>query len=200
MVMEFLASFSWTERAFFALVGMLAIQRLFELRISRRNEAWMQARGGREHFPRHFLAMKLLHSTWFIAMIAEVALLNRPTTLALAAGAGILVIAGQLLRYAAIRTLGPRWSVKIFTVPGAPPVQGGIYRYVRHPNYAGVILEIFATPLLHGAWLTALIYTILNAALLYVRIGCEERALAAENEYAKRMGDRPRFIPGLKAE
>ncbi len=198
--MEFLSSISWTERAFFALVGMLAIQRVFELRISKRNEAWMHARGGREHFPRHFLAMKLLHITWFFAMIAEVAFLNRPTSVPLALGAGALVVAGQLLRYAAIRTLGPRWSVKIFTVPGAPPVQGGIYRYVRHPNYAGVVLEIFAVPLLHGAWLAALVYSILNAALLYVRIRCEEQALSAENQYAARMGDRPRFIPGLKAD
>ena len=186
--------------AFVAVLVVLALQRLFELRLSRRNEAHIRDQGGREHAPGHFGWMKLLHTSWFVAMMAEVWCLKRPFKPLLAAGAFIAFLTGQCLRYAAIRTLGPRWCVRIMTLPGVPPVTQGIYQYLRHPNYLGVILEIAAVPLLHGAYLTSILFSLANALLLRVRIRAEERALDDDNEYAAVFARRPRFLPGWQRD
>ena len=166
-----------TKIIFIGIVLALAAQRLAELRLSRRNEARILAQGGREHAPEHFGVMKALHTSWFLAMIAEVVWLERPFTPLLSACALIVIVVGQSLRYAAIRTLGWHWTVRIMTLPDAPPVDHGIYRYVRHPNYLGVILEIAAVPLLHTAYLTSIFFTMANACLLTIRIRAEEKAL-----------------------
>lgn len=184
-----------TRLLFVVFVLMLALQRLLELRLSRRHEAAILAQGGREYGADHFGWMKALHTAWFVAMLAEVFLLDRPFIPWLALVALVFVIIGQSLRYAAILTLGPRWTVRIMTLPGERPITQGIYGYVRHPNYLGVILEIAAVPLLHTAYLTALLFTLANAALLIVRIRTEERALDLDNQYRRAFADRPRFIP-----
>lgn len=171
-----------TRLLFAGLVALLAVQRLIELRISRRNEAWILAHGGREHAPGHFFAMKAMHTAWFVAMLAEVFLLKRPFLPRLFVPASLVALIGQGLRYAAIRTLGRRWTVRIFTLPDAPLVNRGIYRYLRHPNYLGVALEILAVPLLHTAYLTSLFFTLANAAVLFVRIRSEEDALYRRSE------------------
>lgn len=190
--------FTTTQYIFLAIVALMIVQRLLELRHSKKNEAVMLSQGGREHSPGHFQFMKLVHTFWFVAMIAEVLLLDRRLASGfdwtLAAMALVATAAGQFLRYAAIRTLGGRWSVRIMTVPNSPAVAGGIYRYTRHPNYLGVILEIAAVPLLHGAYITAIVFTILNALVLWIRIGAEERALRDENDYASRLAGRSRFV------
>lgn len=151
----------------------LAAQRLAELAHSRRNERAMQAKGGYEAYPGHFQVMRLLHIAWFAAMLLEP---GSPSREALLLGLGCLA-AGQLLRAWAIRSLGERWSVRIMVVPAAPLVARGPYRWLRHPNYLGVALELFGAPLLRGCWRTALAFTAANAALLAYRIRCEERAL-----------------------
>lgn len=184
-----------TRVLFVVIVLALALQRLLELRLSRRNEAAILTHGGREYGADHFGWMKALHMAWFVAMLAEVFLLDRPFIPWLAAVAFILLIIGQALRYAAILTLGPRWTVRVMTVPAEPPITRGIYRHVRHPNYLGVILEIVAVPLLHTAYLTALMFTLTNAALLAVRIRTEEHALDLDNDYRHAFAGRPRFIP-----
>ncbi|RME55659.1 MAG: hypothetical protein D6795_02740 [Deltaproteobacteria bacterium] len=173
---------------FLGIVVLLAIQRLVELRVSRRNEARILAMGGREHAGGHFVVMKLIHLLWLIAMPLEVFLLDRPFRWSLFAVALPLLIVGQGLRYAAIRTLGWRWSVRIMTIPGLPPVTGGIYRYIRHPNYLGVVLELLAVPLLHGAWLTATLFSIANGLLLRIRIREEEKSLTHDNDYSAFFG------------
>jgi len=106
-----------------------------------------------------------------------------------------IFLLGQVLRYAAIRTLDWRWTVRIMTLPDAPPIEAGVYRYIRHPNYLGVILEIAAAPLLHTAYLTSIVFTLANAGLLIARIRAEERALNRHNAYEQVFKDRPRFIP-----
>jgi len=180
---------------FVIIVLALALQRLLELRLSRRHEAGILAHGGREHGADHFGWMKALHTAWFIAMLAEVLLLDRPFIPWLAAVAFVFFIIGQALRYAAILTLGPRWTVRVMTLPDEPPVTRGLYRYVRHPNYAGVILEIAAAPLLHTAYLTSMVFTLANAVVLAVRIRTEEYALDLDNQYRHAFAGRPRFIP-----
>lgn len=162
---------------FVGFVAALGLQRLFELRLSRRNERRIRQRGGREHAPETYRWIVMLHSAWFAATLLEVFAGRRrfrPWLASLALG---LFAAGQALRLTAIRTLGWRWSTRVMTVPGALPVQHGIYRYIRHPNYLGVELEILSVPLLHSAWLTSAAFGIANALLLSDRIRREEQAL-----------------------
>lgn len=162
---------------FTGLVALLALQRIYELRLSGRHEALIRARGGREHAAWQVQAMKALHAGWFIAMLVEVHALHRPFLPGLSLLAMITLIVGQSLRYAAIRSLGWRWTVNVMTLPGLPLVRKGIYRYLRHPNYLGVVLEILAVPLLHCAYVTAIIFSLANLLLLSARIRTENRAL-----------------------
>ncbi len=166
------------SRALFtAFVILLALQRLYELRISRRHEAIIRSRGGREHAAWQVQVMKALHASWFVAMLVEVYALRRPFIPALSALALLVFAAGQSLRYAALLSLKWRWTVRVMTIPGLPPVQNGIYRYLHHPNYLGVILEILAVPLLHSAYITALVFSVANLLLLTARIRSEDLAL-----------------------
>lgn len=185
---------------FGGLVAALALQRLFELRLSRRNERLIRLRGGHEHAPETYRAIVSLHAAWFAAMLLEVFLGRRRFRPWLALPALGAFAAGQILRLAAIRTLGWRWSTRIMTVPAEPPVQRGIYRYLRHPNYVGVELEIVAVPLIHSAFLTSIIFGIANALLVRDRIRREEQALEKENGYQAVFVDRPRFVPRLFSE
>jgi methyltransferase len=184
-----------TEAAFFGLVSVVVLQRLFELRRSRRNEAYLRTLGAEEHAPGHFRAMQLLHTTWFASMCLEVHYLERPFIPLLGVMALFVFLTGQTLRLSAMRALGVRWSVRIITVPGATPVKTGIYNYLRHPNYLGVVLEIAALPLVHSAVYTALFYTAANAVLLWVRIRAEERALSEGSRYAAAFAATPRLFP-----
>ena len=104
-----------------------------------------------------------------------------------------LALVAQALRYWAITTLGPRWNTRVIVLPEAEPVTGGPYRFIRHPNYVAVVLELAVLPLVHGAWLTALVFTVGNALLLRVRIRVEEEALGAH--YAKSFSNTPRMLP-----
>jgi len=176
-----------TRLLFLGFVAALGVQRLFELRLSRHNERQMRQRGGREHTPETYRWIVTLHVAWFAAMLLEVFAGRRTPALAggarefhprLAMLALSLFAVGQALRLTAIRTLGWRWSTRVMTVPGEAPVQHGIYRYMRHPNYLGVELEMVAVPLLHSAYLTSAVFGVANALLLRDRIRREEQALA----------------------
>ncbi|MEM6783475.1 MAG: isoprenylcysteine carboxylmethyltransferase family protein [Bacteroidota bacterium] len=184
-----------TQLLFTLIVLAIAVQRIAEVRLSKRHEAKLRAEGGREVSHAHFRWMQVLHTSWFFAMLAEVWLFDRPFSPWLFSVALVVTLVGQTLRYAAIRTLGDRWTVTIWVLPAAPPVTGGIYRYVRHPNYLGVILELAAVPLLHTAWTTALVWSLLNAWMLRVRIRAEEAALEEANRYTESFGETRRFLP-----
>lgn len=160
------------------LVGATALERLAELVISTRNARWSLARGGVEHGRRHFGPMVALHSGLLIACIAEVHLAHRPFLPLLGWTALVLVFASQGLRWWCISTLGRRWNTRVVVVPGLPLVTGGPYRWLRHPNYVAVVVEGLALPLVHTAWITATVFSLLNALLLLrFRIPSEERAL-----------------------
>jgi methyltransferase len=170
-----------TRLLFLGFVAALGVQRLFELRLSRHNERRMRHHGGREHDLETYPWIVSLHAAWFAAMLLEVFAGRRRFRPWLAALALSLFAAGQALRLTAIRTLGWRWSTRVMTVPGEALVRHGIYRYIRHPNYLGVELEILAAPLLHSAYLTSAVFGVANALLLRARIRREEQAL--EEEY-----------------
>ncbi|AKH16108.1 MULTISPECIES: isoprenylcysteine carboxyl methyltransferase family protein [Deinococcus] len=157
------------------LFAFLVVQRLLELRVARSNERWAREHGAREYGQSHYPLFFVLHPTWMLLTLLEGrAGRGRVNPWALA-----LFILAQPLRYWVIRTLGRYWNTRILIVPGGQRVTGGPFRYLRHPNYAVVALEIATAPLAVGAWRTALAYTLLNAALLLgIRIPAEERALA----------------------
>ena len=188
-----------TSQIFLAFVVLVALERLAELKLSRRNESQLRKLGAREHASGHFIFMQLLHTLWFVSVILEVTLLQPPFQPWVSALATLGFGVGQGLRYAAIRALGVRWSVRVFTLPGAAPVTRGIYRYLRHPNYLGVILEIAALPLMHSAWRTAVVFTLANAILLAVRIRKEELALSENGGYEAALGPLPRLRPSFRA-
>jgi methyltransferase len=158
-------------------LALVALERTFELALSRRNAAWAFERGGIESGREHFLAMKLLHTGFFAACALEVLLLDRPFLPALGIPMLVLAIGAQALRYWAIFSLGRRWNVRVITIPGMPLSSAGPYRFLRHPNYLAVVVEGFAIPLVHTAFLTAIGFSLLNAWMLLTRIRCEERAL-----------------------
>jgi methyltransferase len=163
--------------AFTLFVALVAIQRLSEVALSRRNEARLRARGAIEHAPWQVVMLGLLHGAWLASIVAEVWLLRPPLRMELALPAMAVFLVGQLLRLAAIRTLGERWTVTVMTLPATPRVGQGLYSWLRHPNYVGVALEIASLPLVHRAVLTAVVFTVLNAVALMLRLDVESRAL-----------------------
>jgi methyltransferase len=167
-----------TRVVYTLLIAGVAAQRLAELRLARRHQRALLARGGVEVAPRHYPAMVLLHAALLLACPLEVWGLRRPFRPELAAAMAALLAAAQVMRYWAIFTLGERWTTRIVCLPGAAPVTGGPYRFLRHPNYLAVVVEMAALPLLHGAWLTAAVFSAANALVLAVRIREEEAALA----------------------
>ena len=187
-----------TKVVFVGIVAAVFLQRLFELRISQRHVAYMLAQGGREHGSNYLWVVKILQVSWFVAMIAEVWWLDRPFVPALAAVGVLGAIAGQYLRYLSMQQLGVRWTLPIITIPGACVVDSGIYRYLRHPNWLGVILEIAALPLIHSAYVTAILFSVANALLMVKRIQAEEQALSEDNNYAYVFAHRPRFLPNRR--
>jgi len=188
-----------SQQLFVAFVGLVALQRLAELKLSRRNERQLRELGASEHAAGHFIAMQLLHTLWLVSVVLEVTLLRPPFLPWVSAPAALCFAIGQGLRYAAISALGGRWCVRILTLPGAAPVANGVYRYLRHPNYLGVVLEIAALPLMHSAWRSALVFSVANAVLLVVRIREEERALTGNGGYDEALGPLPRFWPSFRA-
>jgi methyltransferase len=160
------------------LIAAVACERVVELVVSNRNLAWSRTRGGIEFGAGHYPVMVALHTGLLIGCLAEVILLHRPFLPALGWPMLAIVVAAQALRWWCITTLGPQWNTRVVVVPGAPRVSGGPYRLIPHPNYVAVIAEGVALPLVHTAWITALVFTVLNAALLTTRITTENNALA----------------------
>lgn len=180
---------------FLGIVLLVALQRLAELRTSRRHEAKLRAMGAVEHAPWQVPWMRALHASWLLAIPLEVLLLERAFSVWIAAPAFLLFVVGQALRFAAMHALGTRWTVRVMTLPGAPPVVRGVFRRVRHPNYLGVALELAALPMMHGAWLTAFVFSGANALFLWRRVKAEEAALEAAGGYRDAMQGRPRLVP-----
>lgn len=158
-------------------VALVAAQRLFELVLARRNERRARARDAVERGQRHYLLIVVLHTLWLVSTLVE-GLLRGPDIPAFWPVPLALFLLVQPLRYWAIFSLGERWNTKILVLPGEKPVRRGPYRYIDHPNYVVVVVEILTFPLIFGAWITALVFTVLNAVILSVRIREENRALS----------------------
>lgn len=155
------------------LVLAVALQRVGELALARRNTARLLARGGYEVGAGHYPLIVVLHVAWLGAVFVAVPGNAMPNWSLLTA-----FLALQLARIWVIVSLGEYWTTRVIAVPSAPLVRRGLYRWFRHPNYLIVAAEIAVLPLAFGAWRTALAFSLLNAVLLAWRIRVEERALA----------------------
>jgi methyltransferase len=165
---------------FTALVAVVGLERIAELVVSKRHAAWAFSRGAVEYGQGHYPFMVALHTGLLVGAVAEVWFLDRPFLPGLGWTMLALVVASQALRWWCIGTLGRQWNTRVIVVPGVPLVSRGPYRVLRHPNYVAVVVEGLALPLVHSAWLTAVVFTVLNAVLLRVRIRVEEAALEPE--------------------
>lgn len=164
---------------YLVLLLVVTLERLFEQALAGRHARQLRQRGGFEVGREHYPWMVLMHAAFLVACALEVWWGHRPWLPLLGGAMLALLIATMVLRYWVITTLGDRWTTRIFVVPGEERIRGGPYRWLHHPNYLAVRLEVLALPLIHGAWLTAIIFSILNAWLLAVRIRAEDRALDA---------------------
>jgi methyltransferase len=165
--------------AYVILIGVVAAERVAELVVSKRNLATSKARGGSEFGAGHYPVMVVLHTALLASCLIEVLALHRPFVPVLGWSMLAVAVAAQALRWWCITTLGWQWNTRVIVVPGAARVTGGPYRYLSHPNYVAVALEGVALPLVHTAWITALAFTVLNAALMMARIRVENAALAS---------------------
>lgn len=155
-----------------AILFFVTLQRLSELVIARRNTAALLEIGAREHAPGHYPLIVAVHATWLATLFWLAP--NQPIHWLLFA----LFVLLQIGRLWVLRTLGPRWTTRIIVLPGAPLVARGPFRFVSHPNYLVVIGEIAVLPLVFGLWEVALVFSILNALVLWIRIRAENTALA----------------------
>ncbi|WP_326574461.1 hypothetical protein OG889_05380 [Streptomyces sp. NBC_00481] len=167
-----------SEVLFTVLVLAVGLERVAELAVSRRNAALSLARGGVESGRGHYPFMVVLHTGLLVGAVVEVWMRRPDTAVVLAWGMLALVAASQALRWWCIATLGRQWNTRVIVVPGAARVTGGPYRWIPHPNYVAVVAEGLALPLVHSAWVTAVVFTALNGFLLATRIRTEDTALA----------------------
>jgi methyltransferase len=164
--------------AFTLLIVIIAIQRVWELGVSTRHLRALKARGAIEMGTGHYPWMVALHTAFLISCVAEVWLLDRPWRPVLAVFAVLILGVALGLRWWTLATLGERWTTRVLVVPGEDLVTDGPYRWLRHPNYLIVVMEIGAIPMVHGCWLTAVVFTLANLVLLRERTRVEEAALA----------------------
>jgi methyltransferase len=164
---------------YWALLCVIAGERVAELAVSARHANALLRRGGREYGFGHFPVMIVLHVALIAGCAAEPLALHRTWVPALGATMLAVTIAANALRWWCIATLGERWTARVIVLPGEPLVRSGPYRWFAHPNYVAVVVEGIALPLTGSAVITAAAFTAANAVLLTVRIRCETRALAA---------------------
>ena len=184
-----------SETLFLALLVLIALERIVELFISKRNAKTIIEKGGKEHGAGHYPVMVVLHTAIFPACFAEVLLLDRQWSVTLAACMGALLCLTMALRYWAISSLGPFWNTRVIVLPNAEVVRKGPYRWMRHPNYLAVIVELAAIPLFHGAWLSAVFFSVANAFLLFHRIRVEESILQTYCQDSEELHTKKRFSP-----
>lgn len=171
--------------------------RLIELEISRRHQQSLMRRNVSRRFDPNYPWMVSLHAGVLVAAGVEVVWLRRLFLPMLAAPAAVLFLLATALRWWAIRSLGHHWNVQVMDSASLGVVVKGPFRWVRHPNYLGVFIELVAVPLIHTAWITALMAVAGNIWVLKERLRVEEPMLEAHPEYRAAMAGKARFLPGM---
>lgn len=183
--------------AYLALLLLVALLRIVELQISRRHQREMVAHGAAKVSDPRFRWMVLLHTGVLVGAAVEVVFLHRPFIPVLAALCFVIFLAANVVRWWVIRTLGEHWNVQIMNSTGLGVITTGPFRYVRHPNYAAVFVEMLVLPLIHTAWITAIAGSLAHIVVLSQRLSTEERVLFSDAQYRAAMAGKPRFLPGL---
>jgi methyltransferase len=181
--------------AYLSLLALVGIGRLVEMQISRRNQRQLQKQGVRKISEPHFSWMVVLHGGVLVCAAVEVLALQRPFIPALAIPMGALFLLANFLRWWVMATLAGHWNVEVMASSRVGVVTSGPYRWIRHPNYVAVVIEIFSLPMIHTAWITALAGTLANMEILRRRLGVEDGVLMADASYRALMGAKPRFLP-----
>jgi methyltransferase len=169
---------SLSQWAYVALVLLVVVVRFVELGVAQRNLAWARARGGVEYGAGHYPVMVALHTALLAGCLVELVVADRPFLPWLGWPMLAVLLAAHALRWWCITSLGRQWNTRVVVVPDLPLSSRGPYRWLRHPNYVAVVAEGVALPLVYTNWVTALLFTVANLALLRVRIRVEEAALA----------------------
>jgi len=182
---------------YLALLLTVAALRLLELRVSRNHQRQMIARGAKKISDPKFRWMVLVHTAVLLGAALEVVFLKRPFIAWLAAPMLALFLAANAVRWWVIRTMGQHWNVQVVDSTQLGVVTSGPFRFVRHPNYAAVFVEMLALPLIHTAWITAAAGAVAHVGVLAQRLSAEERVLFANADYRAAMAGKPRFLPGM---
>ncbi len=183
--------------AYLTLLCVVALLRLYELRISRQHQREMLVHGACQVDEPRFRWMVLLHTAVLIGAACEVVFLRRPLIPILAASCFVVFVAANAVRWWVIRTLGEHWNVQVMNSTRLGVITSGPFRYVRHPNYAAVFVEMLVLPLIHTAWITALVGSAAHVLVLSQRLATEEKVLFSDAHYRDAMSGKPRFLPGL---
>ncbi|CAH0347770.1 isoprenylcysteine carboxylmethyltransferase family protein [Bacillus sp. CECT 9360] len=167
---------------FWLFISLIVLQRVIELFIAQRNEKWMKKQGALEFGMSHYPWMVLMHIGFFSALILEVTLTGRELNSFWQLWLAIF-LAAQAGRVWVIASLGKYWNTKIIVLPGAELMAKGPYKYIKHPNYLVVAIEIIIISLLFNAYITGILFSLLNVWMMTVRIPEEERALNSLTDY-----------------
>lgn len=183
--------------AYLGLLIVVALLRLYELRVSKLHQKEMVSHGASKVDEPRFRWMVVLHTGVLIGAACEVVFLHRPFIPLLAAVCFAIFLAANVVRWWVIRTLGEHWNVQVMNSTGLGVITSGPFRYVRHPNYAAVFTEMLVLPLIHTAWITAAIGSAAHVLVLSQRLATEEKVLFSDAHYRDAMSGKPRFLPGL---
>ncbi len=186
-----------TRIVFLILLAGVGLERIVELRVSRRHQRDLASRGARKQGDPRYRWMVALHAGVLIGAAAEVILLHRPYIPLLAFCTLLLFALATLLRWWVIRTLGIHWNTEVVDSASLGVITDGPFRWIRHPNYLGVFVELITLPLIHTAWITAGLATAGNALVLRNRLRIEESLLDAVPAYRAAMSGKPRFFPRI---
>ncbi|MDT8862455.1 isoprenylcysteine carboxyl methyltransferase family protein [Alkalihalobacillus sp. MEB130] len=180
--------------AIYLFIMLIIVQRVVEVIIANRNARWIKSQGGYEVGNEHYKYIVAMHALFFISLLIEVTMIERNFVLWSVVPLFVFFLA-QIGRVWALSSLGRFWNTRIMVLPGAKVIAKGPYRYLRHPNYAIVITELACLPLIFQAYWTAIVFTIVNAYILSIRINMEEQALEQATNYQEVFKKRKRFVP-----
>jgi methyltransferase len=184
-----------SQTLFLLLLALVGLLRLLETRLSRRNRHAMIQRGAESRHDPSFRWMVVFHVFVLLAAAAEVTLLKRRLIPTLAIAALVVFVAAGGARGWVIYTMHQHWNVSVVDSTSLGIVTDGPFRWVRHPNYAAVFVEMTVLPLIHTAWLTATVGAVMHFFVLRARLRTEEAVLDADENYRRQMGAKPRFLP-----
>lgn len=179
---------------FLVLYSFIVLQRMVELRIAKSNEKWMKQQGAVEFGVKHYRFMVMMHLLFFVSLFFEKVLINKGLSPIWPLFLSVFLFA-QLLRIWAISSLGKYWNTKIIVLANSAIIRKGPYRFIKHPNYFVVAIELVIVPLLFNLYFTACLFTLLNVIMLIIRIPEEEKALRELTEYAETFQSCNRFLP-----